>query len=238
MKRILLAVLLLVFAIPSISAVAPKPKKPPCRPSLAKCPVTGCGGGIDKNLNRRKNIKTDSQTPELKTLEFIKGLPDPVPGFAKGDTREKLAELGEGQRITVVAYALIARPGSKESCNCGLTGAKNTDNHIVLVDTSIDSPSLENDEEDSVTAEFTPRVRLKHPNFSRAKLQPLIAAAPNQALRVRISGVLMFDSEHSLGRHLPRHNNWELHPVFGLEFCPTGKTCADDSDDNWRDLEQ
>ncbi len=216
MKRILLVVLLLVFAIPSISAVPPKPKKPPCAPSLAKCPVTGCGKGIDKNLNRRKNIKT----------------------FAKGDTREKLAELGEGQRITVVAYALVARPGSRESCNCGLTGAKNTDNHIVLVDTSIDSPSLENDEEDSVTAEFTPRVRLKHPNFSRAKLQPLIAAAPHQALKVRISGVLMFDSEHSLGRHLTRHNNWELHPVFGLEYCPNSKTCADDSDANWKDLEQ
>ena len=238
MKRFMLVILLLVFAIPSISAVPPKPKKPPCAPSLSKCPVTGCGGDIDKNLNRRKNIRrAPAGAAEDMSIAQMKALEDPVDGFAKGDTREKLSALGEGKKIRVVALALVVRPGSKESCNCGLTGAANTDNHIVLIDPDDDTPSLEADEPDSITAEFTPRVRLKHPNLSRAKLKPLIDAAPNNVLKVRMTGVLMFDSEHSLGRHLTRHNNWEIHPVFALEFCPTGKTCADDSDANWKSIE-
>src|SRR6266536_2452053 len=175
MKRILLVVLLFVFAIPSVSAVPPKPKKPPCAPSLAKCPVTGCGGDIDKNLNRRKNIRSaPAGAPEDMTIAQMKALEDPVEGFAKGDTREKLTALGEKKKIRVVALALVVRPGSTESCNCGLTGAANTDNHIVLIDPDDDSPSLEADEPDSITAEFTPRVRKGHPNFSRAKLKPLI----------------------------------------------------------------
>src|ERR1044071_4875553 len=136
--------------------------------------------------------------------------------------------------IRVVAHSLVVRPGSKESCNCGLTGAANTDNHIVLIDSADDSPSLEDDEADSVTAEFTPRVRKSLPELSRANLKPLIDDAPNNALRVRVTGVLMFDSEHSLGRHLKRHNNWEIHPVFGLEYCPKNKTCTADSDANWK----
>src|SRR6201988_3549696 len=156
------------------------------------------------------------------TLDEMRALPDPVEGFAKGDTREKLTALGEGKKIRVVALALVVRSGSKESCNCGLTGAANTDNHIVLIDPDDTTPSLASDEDESTTAEFTPRVRLKNPTLSRAKLNSLITAVPKNALKVRITGVLMFDSEHSLGRHLKRHNNWEIHPVFAMEYCPTG----------------
>ena len=34
----------------------------------------------------------------------------------------------------MIAYALVARKGSKESCNCGLRTPQDTDNHIVLVE--------------------------------------------------------------------------------------------------------
>jgi hypothetical protein len=172
------------------------------------------------------------------TIAEIKALEDPVEGFAKGDTREALTALGEGKLIRVVALALVVRPGSKESCNCGLTGVTNTDNHIVLIDPADDSPSLETDEDDSVTAEFTPRVRNRLPNLSRAVLKPLIDDAPDNALRVRVTGVLMFDSEHSLGKHLHRHNNWEIHPIFMMEYCPTGKTCSDTGTANWKQIGQ
>jgi hypothetical protein len=239
-KRFCVAILLLVFSISSLSAVPPKKKKKgPCAPSLAQCPVTGCGGDIDKNLNRRKNIRTaPTGAAEDMTIAEIKALEDPVEGFAKGDTREALTALGEGKLIRVVALALVVRPGSKESCNCGLTGPANTDNHIVLIDPDDTSPSLESDEPDSVTAEFTPRVRKRLPNLSRAELKPLIDDAPDNALRVRVTGVLMFDSEHSLGRHLVRHNNWEIHPVFIMEYCPTGKTCSDTGAANWKHIGQ
>ena len=123
--------------------------------------------------------------------------------------------------IRVVAVALVARKGGRESCNCGLATAPDTDNHIVLIDPTVSDPSLAI-EPSSQTAEFTPRVRLTHPKLVGADLEDLIAATPNQALLVRITGGQMFDSEHSLGPfHLKRNNNWEIHPVFGLEYCPT-----------------
>ena len=68
------------------------------------------------------------------TLQQMRDLPDPIPGFKVGNTREKIKALGEGKKIVVVANAIAVRKGSKESCNCRLTKAADTDNHIVLVD--------------------------------------------------------------------------------------------------------
>jgi len=258
MKRTLTAVLLVLFALSSFGDAQTrkrgrrKSRRPPATHKAGKktaiicpanlnsindCPDTGCGPSLDPNLNKQKNIASDTQAAVGKDFQDLAALPDPVPGFKIGNTREKLTALGEGQKISVVAFALVARKGNKESCNCGLASPSDTDNHIVLVDPSLTSPSLA-DEPDSQTAEFTPRVRLTHPKLAGVGLQSLIAAAPNQALLVRVTGILMFDSEHSLGPfHLKRHNNWEIHPVTGLEFCPTGKSCSPDSDANWKSIE-
>jgi len=207
--------------------------------SIADCPDTGCGPSLDPNLNKQKNIATDNHAPVDKDFSFLAELPDPVPGFNIGDTREKLKALGEGTMVRVVAFALAARKGSRESCNCGLSKPADTDNHIVLVDPTISDPTLADNERESQTAEFAPRVRLTHPKLVGADLQALIAATPNQALLVRVTGVQMFDSEHSLGPfHLKRNNNWEIHPVFRLEYCPGDKTCTPDGDANWVSMEQ
>jgi len=223
-------------------------------------PDTGCGS-LDPNLNEQKNIRSKDGASEAMTLQNLKDLPDPVPGFEIGDDRQSLKDLGEGKKITVMAHALIARKGGKESCNCGLSQPKDTDNHIVLVEeetlalTQGATPArpatatrrfvrartarentLDVRERKSVTAEFTPRVRLDHPRLVRVKLQSLIEATQKKALLVRVTGLLMFDSEHSLGRHLIRVNNWEIHPVLKMESCPTGETCTETSN-NWVDLE-
>ena len=137
-------------------------------------------------------------------MDFLAGLPDPVPGFKIGDPRTKLRALGEGKTIRLVALALVARKGSKESCNCGLRKAADTDNHIVLVDPETEEPTLKENEPESQTAEFTPRVRLTQKNLVGADLESLITATADKALLVRVTGVQMFDSEHSLGpHHLP-----------------------------------
>lgn len=166
----------------------------------------------------------------------MKALPNPQRFSRQNRNRNELIRLGEGQKITVAAYALVARKGGKESCNCGLTAPKDTDNHIVLVDPALRNPTLEANEGDSETAEFTPRVRLHHHNFTREKLEPLIEAQGGKLL-VRVTGLLMFDSEHFLGRHLKRHNNWEVHPILKMEYCSPGATCRLDSNANWRDLD-
>jgi hypothetical protein len=113
-----------------------------------------------------------------------------------------------------------------------------TDNHIVLVDRVLRikpgetaKQTLARREENSITAEFSPRVRFDHANLTRTNLAPLIAF--NGVQKVRITGILFFDSEHSLGHHLVRRNNWEIHPITALEYCPRGKRCTAASDDNW-----
>ncbi len=161
--------------------------------------------------------------------------------------RSKLAEF-EGQKITVMAWALAARAGSQESCNCKLKDSKDTDNHIVLVDPGLEDPTLEdNERRDSETAEFTPRTRLDHPNFTQEKLESLIdpdwslgETATKGRLLVRVTGLLLFDSEHYCGQPLTkgRRNNWEIHPVLKMEYCPEDKSCNEDSDDNWIDLDK
>ncbi len=200
---------------------------------ITDCPDTGCGPSLDPLLNKAKNIPSVDGQPEAMTIEDMKALPDPIPDYKIGDPRDKITALGEGKKITVEAWAMVARKGGGESCNCKLLSVADTDNHIVLVDPSVKNPTLVKNENDSETAEFTPRVRLNQPKLARAKLQPLITAGGNKLL-VRITGQLMFDSEHSLGHHLKRHNNWEVHPVLGLKYCPK-KTCTESQ---WKDLEQ
>jgi hypothetical protein len=245
MKHPLLFLFLFVFAY-SVTVDAQQPRRKRTRATtssshssanitdITKCPDEGIGG--DPNLNRRKNVRPDNTKATLRTIAWMKNLADPT-GFTRQNTsRAPLTRLGEGQKITVVATALVVRKGGKESCNCGLSAPKDTDNHIVLVDPGLSTPTLAADEADSETAEFTPRVRLTHPGLSRTRLLPLIAA--HQKLGVRVTGFLLFDSEHFLGRHLTRHNNWEIHPVLKLEYCEAGKTCQGNSDANWKDLEK
>lgn len=205
---------------------------------IGDCPNTGCGPSLDPNLNKQKNIRSLEGEAEPMTIQEMRNLPDPVAGFKVGDTREKLAALGEGKKIVVVANALVVRKGGGESCNCKLTSVADTDNHIVLVDRVLKikpgeaaKDTLSRREANSITAEFAPRPRLDSPHLTRANLLPLIQVDGVQ--KVRITGILFFDSEHSLGSPLKRHNNWEIHPVLALEYCPRGKRCTPASDDNW-----
>ena len=253
MKRSLKVILLLVAAFSltlSAQPGAPKKLKPPCKPTLSECPDEGCGTEFDANLNRRKNVRSDNQAATLRTLTWMKKLDDPE-DFKGGDSREELSALGEGQKITVVAYLLVAKPElGGESCNCGLHTAAETDNHLVLASkTTVEKFPVTGDEEtdkqvfhsrelESLTAEFTPRVRLTHPNFTKEKVQPLIDDAPQEALLVRVSGLLLFDSEHFLKNHLVRVNNWEIHPVLKLEICQTANTCKAGSDAGWKSLDE
>ncbi len=249
MKRSLIAVLVLAIAFPATISAQTKKLKPPCRPTLADCPDEGCDRNFDPNLNRRKNIRSDDQAATTRSLTWMKKLDDPE-NFSQGDSREELTALGEGQKITVAAYLLVAKPElSGESCNCGLHTPEETDNHLVLVTkTTVDKFLVSSNQEtnkkifhsrelESETAEFTPRVRLAHPNFTREKVQPLIDATAQKALLVRVTGLLLFDSEHFIKNALVRLNNWEIHPVLKLEFCATGDKCKASSDAGWKSLD-
>src|SRR5260370_41812292 len=125
MKRILIAVLLVFFTLSSLSSIGDAQRRRrrtrtpratgkgavPCPATLndiTECPDAGCGPSLDPNLNKQKNIATDTQAAVKKDFQDLAALPDQVPGFKIGNTRGKLFALGEGQKITVVAYTLVA----------------------------------------------------------------------------------------------------------------------------------
>jgi hypothetical protein len=260
MKRFLVAVLLLAIAFAATVNSQPATKKadaqtgkkktakPPCANSLGECPDEGCGTQFDPNLNKLKNIVSVEGDATPRTLAWMKKLDDPE-NFSQGDTREELAALDEGEKITVVAYLLVAKPEGAESCNCGLKAKEDTDNHLVLVSkTTVDkfpvattakanTAVFHSRELESETAEFTLRVRLEHPHFTRETMQPLIAKTTQKALLVRVTGQLLFDSEHFIRNHLVRVNNWEIHPILKMEFCETGNKCKVNSDTGWKSLD-
>src|SRR5438477_5850565 len=83
---------------------------------IRDCPTEGCGSGADPDLNKMKNKGSpDGSTATLETVQWMKELKNPRGADCRN--REALQELGEGQMITVVAWALAARKGSPETCN-------------------------------------------------------------------------------------------------------------------------
>jgi hypothetical protein len=253
MKRTVALLLVGVLAAPGLlgaeSKTKAKKKKVPCAASLAQCGDAGCGTDFDANLNRKKNVTANAGVPEIRTLAWMKKLDDPE-HFEKGGSRKELEGLGEGDMVTVAAYIIAAKAElSGESCNCGLQTPAETDNHLVLVTkTTVDKFQAATDkmtntarfhsrELESITAEFTPRVRVDHPHFTREIVKPLIDKAKQKALLVRVTGPLLFDSEHFINHHLVRVNNWEIHPVLKFEYCQTGTNCAADSDTGWKSFD-
>src|SRR6266404_652288 len=252
MKRYVAVLVVIICALVSVDAkqarsrTSHKSKKPYCAgvKVITDCSDEGCGPNSEPELNKRKNIRSDNQQPVAQTISCMKSLPDPENFTQQHQDRAELKQLGEGQKIRVVAWVLDVRAERQETCNCGLIAAKDTDNHLVLVDPNLKKPTLKLYEPHSITAEFTPRVRLDHPKFTRERLAPLIdpkwkggTAKPMGKLLVRVTGLLLFDSYHFLHNALTRENNWEIHPILKFEYCPAGQVCRADSDANWKDLE-
>jgi len=99
--------------------------------SIADCPDEGCtrteGHQFDQGLDELKNIRSDDQQAVVRSIRWMKGLPDPT-NMTECSSRDELKQVGEGQKITVVTWALTAKKGSPESCNCDLSHQADVDN--------------------------------------------------------------------------------------------------------------
>ena len=114
MKRILPVVFLSIVVF--YASADPPCATTPCSENVKKiadCPDDGWtrteGHQFDSELDKRKNIRSNDQQSILRSIRWIKGLPDPSSTIECG-SRDELKRLGEGQKITVVAWALTARP--------------------------------------------------------------------------------------------------------------------------------
>jgi hypothetical protein len=65
----------------------------------------------------------------------------------------------------------------------------------------------------------------------------MLNKTPQGALWVRVTGQLMFDSEHFHQKPLNRKTGWEAYPILKFEYRPLGKKCPATGDTNWVDLD-
>jgi hypothetical protein len=106
----------------------------------------------------------------------------------------------------------VENSGSGESTNCHLTGLDEVDWHIYLTNSSAQQIS------DAIIVETTPRTRPQH-KWTTAMLAPFV----DSQTQVRISGWLMYDSEHIGVIGTQRATVWEVHPITKIEVQNNGQ---------------
>jgi len=106
----------------------------------------------------------------------------------------------------------VENTGNGESTNCNLTADNEVDWHIYLTDSPAQQIS------DAVIVETTPRTRPQH-KWTTNMLAPLV----DSQTKVRISGWLMYDSEHIGALGTQRATVWEVHPITKIEVQTNGQ---------------
>lgn len=106
----------------------------------------------------------------------------------------------------------VENQGSGESTNCHLLGQNEVDWHIYLTSSSAQPISQ------AVIVETTPRTRPQH-KWTTAMLAPFVDSQTS----VRISGWLMYDSEHIGVIGTQRATVWEVHPITKIEIQQNGQ---------------
>ncbi len=105
----------------------------------------------------------------------------------------------------------VENSGNGESTNCHLTAENEVDWHIYLTNSSAQPISQ------AVIVETTPRTRPQH-KWTTDMLTPIV----DSQTKVRISGWLMYDSEHLNVIGTQRATVWEVHPITKIEVQNNG----------------
>jgi hypothetical protein len=106
----------------------------------------------------------------------------------------------------------VENTGNGESTNCNLTGDNEVDWHIYLTNSSAQPISQ------AIIVETTPRTRPQH-NWTTNMLTAFV----DSQTQVRISGWLMYDSEHVGVIGTQRATVWEVHPITRIEVQNNGQ---------------
>lgn len=194
------------------------------------CPREGDSRG-DRSTNRLKNRVDVPSSYNPVTFRAIAELQYPATKSPKRDRwpAESVAviEQYEGAAVSVVGYLVAVKTQGAEAVNCDMTGAREADWHMAIVEREGQG------EEDAIVVETTPRIRLRHPKWTPARLEPWVDS-PDP---IRVSGWLLFDPAHRA--HLKSNPNpkvkrhfrvtlWEVHPITKLEVW---------KDDGWVDVD-
>jgi Bacterial SH3 domain len=105
----------------------------------------------------------------------------------------------------------VESSGNGESTNCHFTADNEVDWHIYLTNSAAQQISM------AIIVETTPRTRPQH-KWTTSMLSALV----NSSNQVRISGWLMYDSEHINVIGKQRATVWEVHPITKIEIQSNG----------------
>ena len=247
--------ILLLFLIVGAGIPVEAAKKPPCQPTISKCPRRGCekedtpgalSNILKHNLQPQDSIKTltfaDFQSLQAQVEKLFDGKYSTLTKPDRARLRHLKAggqTVGEGDLVEIVGYIAVKPEKSKphandsgESVNCRLTGSENNDFHISV------TPAPDGSEFDGIVVEMIPQQRNKA--WTEAQLQGVQKAH----LPVRVRGQLFFDNhhrvnadpKHNLGNQPKRMALWEVHPVAQFDVC-TAQHCAANGG-GWKPLEE
>ena len=177
------------------------------------------GSGTDPENNRRKN-RTDLPTSyHPVAFDAIDQLAYPTDASTQrsGWTSAQLAAVApyEGVALTVTGYLVALKPqaAKSESCNCGWTGADETDWHMAL------TAHPGEQEKDAMVIETTPRIRVNHPNWTTTNLQPWVKSTDP----IRVSGWLMWTRSTRVICTTIATPSGRSIPSPGLKSCKTAR---------------
>jgi hypothetical protein len=192
-----------------------------CSPPSATCGPDGDASGDPEtnHLKNRVDVPSGNHYHEV-TFTAITSLAVPHvhttrKAWTAADRALAAAQITpfEGGAVSVVGFLVNDHPSvgvkveKAEKTNCGCTGAAEVDWHMPL------APAAGQLEKTSIVVEVTPRVRKDHPNWTTARLDPLVDASTP----VRVSGWLMFDPDHPAHLGVFRATLWEVHPITKIE---------------------
>jgi len=201
---------------PGAGGLPDMPNKPkPQQITFKGCP--GEGDGSDPEPNRLKN-RVDEGNYVPVSFDAIFNLTWP-PAIEQKDrnrwSKADAAEIAkyEGIPVQIEGYFVMARLSGPESPNCHGDDDTDRDHHIWMVKNPND------DREQSIVIEPTPRVKAKHPNWTTENFNRVA----RDKLRLRVSGWLMMDPEHPIEIGKTRGTIWEIHPIMQVEVQQQGR---------------
>ncbi|GAC1640306.1 MAG: hypothetical protein NVS4B2_29780 [Chloroflexota bacterium] len=173
------------------------------------CPPQG-SGGEDPFLNQLKNrVDRPAHSAvfsfrDVESLDWPAGVVDVLTAKWQPAARARVFRY-EGRAATFVGYLTDADVAGAEPTNC--VGRGGLDWHLWL-GTYPHASHIH-----TFVAEITPRMRARYGNFDLSRLESIVA----QGNRVRVTGWLMFDSEH-IEKSNRRTTVWEMHPFTFIDM--------------------
>ena len=201
----------------------PKPLTGIFKSGSKKCGPTGSALGNETNrLKNREDVPSNYHRVSFDAFFDLPDLQLPKDRSKWEESNAKDIAKFEGVTISMTGYLVAIKPqdaGTGETTNCRWTKYAETDWHMALVEEPGQGEKV------AVVVETTPRVRIKHKNWTEKNLEDWL----DKDLPVRISGWLMFDPEHRNHMGKYRKSMWEIHPITRIEVW---------KNDKWVDLDK